>query len=424
MGLLLTNFIRITLMLSMNEIKTCRLCNSENFDVFLKLGTMPLAGNFLKKTDIGNENLYPLDICFCKNCFSVQVLGKIPRDILFEDYRYLSSVTGKSVLDHFNAYALEIKDEFLPQGGFVLEVACNDGILLEPLKNLGLKTLGVDPAKNIVKITKEKGLNVINDYFDLNTSKEIIQKYGKADIIVGNAVFAHVDNLDEIILAVKNTLEDNGVFIFEINYLGDMIDELQYDVIYHEHTMYHSVLTLKKFLEKNEMKIFDVKHFPIRGGVIRIYATFKNSQLAVSENVQLMINSEIQKKYDKIETYQNFAQKCEEHKSQILNLLHNIKKEGKKIIGYGMSGRGNTMLNYWNVGTDILDYGIDQSHERYGRYVPGMHIPILPPKSLDDVDYVLLLAWIFADDIIKKEMDFVKSGKKFIIPFPEPHFLP
>lgn len=406
----------------MTKIEHCRLCKSDDFEIFLKLGTMPLAGDFLKKEDVGKENSYPLDVCFCKNCASVQVVEMIPRDTFFRDYRYLSSITGKSVLNHFQSYASEIKEKFLPNNGFVVEIACNDGILLEPLKNLGLKVLGVDPAKNVIKIAKNKGLDVIDDYFGLELSNQILQKHGNADVIIGNAVFAHVDDLNDILLGVKNLLNENGVFVFEVNYLGDMIDELQYDVIYHEHTMYHSVLTLKKFLEQFQMKIFDVKHLDIRGGTIRIYSSFDNINFIISENVKAIINSELEKKYDKLETFTNFAKKCEEHKSKILNLLYDLKKQGKTIIGYGMSGRGNTMLNYWKVGTDILDYGIDASPERYGRFVPGMHIPIQSPKSLVDVDYVLLLAWIFANDIIEKESEFIKNGGKFIIPFPEPHF--
>jgi len=406
----------------MTQIQNCRLCHSENFEVFLKLGTMPLAGNFLNKDDLGKEDSFPLDVCFCKNCASVQVVEIIPRDVFFKDYRYLSSVASKSVLDHFKIYASEIKDRFLPKGGFVVEVACNDGILLEPLKNLELNVLGVDPAKNVVKIAADKGLNVIDDYFGLDLSKKILEKYGKANVIVGNAVFAHVENLDNIILGVKNLLKNDGIFIFEVNYLGDMIDELQYDVIYHEHTMYHSILALKKFLELHGLKIFDIKHLDIRGGTIRIYSSFKDTNFEISDNVKSLLDSELQKGYNKFETFKNFAKKCEEHKFQMLKLLDDLKNQGKKIIGYGMSGRGNTMLNYWKVGTDTIDFGIDASPERYGRFVPGMHIPIKPPQPIVDIDYILLLAWIFADDIVEKEHEFIENGGKFIIPFPIPHF--
>ena len=408
----------------MSKIERCRLCSSTNFEVFLKLGTMPLAGDFLEKKNIGKEKSYPLDILFCNVCYSVQVSEVIPRDTFFRDYRYLSSVASKSVHEHFQNYAHEIKERFLPNGGFVVEVACNDGILLEPLKNLGLKTLGVDPAINVVKIGREKGLEIIDDYFELEQAIRIKKKFGNPNVIIGNAVFAHVENLDDISLGVKHLLHKDGVFIFEVNYLGDMIDELQYDVIYHEHTMYHSVLTLNKFLKKHNMKIFDVKHLDIRGGTIRVYSSFEDSNFSISVGVKEIIDSELTKKYDDIETYHNFARRCENHKLQILTLLNELKNSGKKIIGYGMSGRGNTMLNYWNVDSSIIDYGIDASPERYGRFVPGMHIPIIPPPKFIDSDYVLLLAWIFANDIMEKENDFIKNGGKFIIPFPEPHVLP
>lgn len=408
----------------MTQIERCRLCDSKDLVVFLRLGTMPLAGNFLNKDQIGKESFYPLDVCFCKSCTSVQVLEMIPRDTFFRDYRYLSSIAAKSVIDHFKQYAKEIKDRFVPNGGFVLEIACNDGILLKPITDLGLNALGVDPAVNVVKVARDHGLDVVNDYFGFNLSQKLVGKYDKANVIVGNAVFAHIDDMNDIFRGIWNMLDDNGVFIFEVNYLGDMIDESQYDVIYHEHTLYHSVFALKQFLEKHNMKIFDVKHFLIRGGTIRIYSCKENANFQILPNVQKILNTEKQKEYDKLQTYHKFAKHCEEHKKKMLDLLHNLKNAGHKIVGYGMSGRGNTMLNYWNVGTDILDYGIDASPERYGRFVPGMHIPIYPPKPLDDVNYVLLLAWIFANDIIQNEKDFIKKGGKFIIPFPIPHLVP
>lgn len=408
----------------MTKIQTCRLCDSEDWEVFLSLGTMPLAGNFLNKEEIGKEESYPLDVCFCKSCTSVQVVEMIPRDTFFKDYRYLSSVAAKSVLNHFEHYAKEIKDRFVPNGGIVFEVACNDGILLKPLQDMKVHAIGIDPAVNVVKVARDRGLDVINDYFGSSLSQKLLKKYGKANVIVGNAVFAHIDDMNDIITGVWNLLDENGIFVFEVNYLGDMIDELQYDVIYHEHTLYHSVYTLKKFLEKHNMRIFDVKHLSIRGGTIRIYSCKESARFEMLPQVQKILDTEKQKGYQDLKTYQEFAKRCDEHRKKILRLLSDLKKDGKKIIGYGMSGRGNTMLNYWKVSVDILDYGIDASPERYGRFVPGMHIPIYSPRSLDGVDYILLLAWIFADDIIKKENNFVEKGGKFIIPFPDPHLQP
>ncbi len=410
----------------MSKRNDCRLCGNSNVTCFLNLSSMPRAGAYLKKEDLEKPEIsYPLDIYFCQNCFSVQLLDIIPRETLFDDYRYLSSVASISVLNHFDSYAAEIDDMLSEKSKLVLEIACNDGILLKPIMDRGINCLGVDPASNIVNVAKEKGLNVINDFFGKKISEEILLKYGKAEIIVANAVFAHVDDMDDMTSGISNILSDSGTFIFEVHHLVDIIEDMQYDSFYHEHFSYHSILTLSKFLKKYEMEICDVKKFSIRGGMIRVYAKKIINENKIKPSVTEFINKEKELGLDKIETFEKFAENVYAHKSEILNLLHKLKSEGKKIVAYGMSGRGNTLLNFWNVGTDIIDYGIDASPERYDRYVPGMHIPIKPPHhSLENVDYALLLAWIFKDDIMKKESMFTNSGGKFIIPMPNPHFEP
>lgn len=405
----------------------CRLCGSKNIELFLSLGPMPRAGEYLKKEELSKpEILYPLDVYFCKFCTSVQLLDVIPREILFDDYRYLSSVASKSVIEHFEAYAKEIKEHFSQPNGLVVEIACNDGILLKPLCDIGLRAIGVDPATNIVKVAKERGLEVINDYFGKSSARKIEKEYGKADVIIANAVYAHIDDMDDMTKGISILLKDSGSFIFEVHHLADIIETLQYDSIYHEHMSYHSVFALSKFLRKYEMEIFDVKQFSVRGGMIRVYARkIGNNKEKVSTRVNDILEKEKNLKLEEFETYKEFAKKVRQHKQLITTMLNDLKKKGKKIVAYGMSGRGNTLLNYWNIGTNIIDYGIDESPERYGRYVPGMHIPIVPPSgALDDVDYALLLAWIFEKDIMKKEQEFIKKGGKFIIPLPSPHLAP
>jgi hypothetical protein len=387
---------------------------------------MPRAGAYLKKEDLGKPEIsYPLDIYFCEDCYSVQLLDIIPRETLFDDYRYLSSVASASVLEHFNSYSKEIYDTLIEKSNFVVEIACNDGILLEPMMNHGINCLGIDPASNIVSIAKDKGLNVINDFFGKKIVQKILQEHGQAEIVVANAVFAHVDDMDDMTAGVNGILSDSGTFIFEVHHLADIIQDMQYDSFYHEHFSYHSIITLSKFLKKYDMEICDVKKFPVRGGMIRVYAKkFKNNN-KINHSVNEFIDLEKTVGLDQFETFKKFGESVIQHKSEILKLLNQLKSEGKKIVAYGMSGRGNTLLNYWKVGTEIIDYGIDASPERYDRYVPGMHIPIKSPEnSLVDVDYALLLAWIFKDDIMKKESDFIKNGGKFIIPMPKPHFEP
>ena len=403
----------------------CRLCGSNKVVCFFFFFNMPRAGAYLKKDDLKKPEIsYPLDIYFCENCYSVQLLDIIPRETLFDDYRYLSSVASNSVLEHFEMYASEIDNLLTKKSDLVLEIACNDGILLKPIKEKGINCLGVDPASNIVNIAKEKGLNVINDFFGEKIAEKILNKYGSAEIIVANAVFAHVDDMDDITSGISKILSNSGTFIFEVHHLVDIIEDMQYDSFYHEHFSYHSILTLSKFLKKYNMEICNVKKFSIRGGMIRVYAKKINNN-KIDSSVIEFINQEQKLGLDKLKTFQRFAKEVNEHKLEILNLLKKLKSEGKKIVAYGMSGRGNTLLNYWKVGTEIIDYGIDASPERYDRYVPGMHIPIKSPEnSLLGVDYALLLAWIFKKDIIKKENDFIKKGGKFIIPMPKPHLEP
>jgi len=387
---------------------------------------MPRAGAYIKKEDLGKPEIsYPLDIYFCEDCYSVQLLDIIPRETLFDDYRYLSSVASASVLEHFNSYSKEIYDTLTEKSNFVVEIACNDGILLEPLMNHGINCLGIDPASNIVSVARDKGLNVINDFFGKKIVQKILQEHGQAEIVVANAVFAHVDDMDDMTAGVNGILSDSGTFIFEVHHLADIIQDMQYDSFYHEHFSYHSIITLSKFLKKYDMEICDVKKFSVRGGMIRVYAKKIKNNNKINRSVNEFIDLEKTMGLDQFQTFKKFGESVIEHKSEILKLLNQLKSEGKKIVAYGMSGRGNTLLNYWKVDTKIIDYGIDASPERYDRYVPGMHIPIKSPEnSLVDVDYALLLAWIFKDDIMKKESDFIKNGGKFIIPMPKPHFEP
>lgn len=387
---------------------------------------MPRAGAYLKKEDLDKKEVsYPLDVYFCKSCTSVQLLDVIPRETLFGDYLYLSSVASKSVLEHFELYAKEIKERFFNPNGLVVEIACNDGILLKPLKENGVRAIGIDPSKS-VEVARKHGFEVINDYFGEKLAAELVDNFGKADAIIANAVYAHVDDMDDMTHGIYAMLKDTGVFIFEVHHLADIIKTFQYDSIYHEHMSYHSVYTLSLFLKKHGMEIFEIKHFPVRGGMIRIYARKIGKHKGnISPSVKETLEMEKHMKLDLYETFEKFGKQVHEHKERIKTILKKMKDEGKKIVAYGMAGRGNTLLNFWDIGTDIIDYGIDASPERYGRYVPGMHIPIIPPDgALKDVDYALLIAWIFKKDILKKEKEFTERGGKFLIPLPEPYLVP
>ena len=270
---------------------------------------MPRAGAYLKKEDLDKpEPTYPLDVYFCKSCASVQLLDIVSRETLFDDYRYLSSVASNSVLEHFHLYANEIKNELLGNSGFVVEIACNDGILLKPLNDLGVRCIGIDPATNIVEVARKKGLNVINDFFGENLAENIIKKFGFADIVVANAVFAHVDDMADMTSGISKILCKSGSFVFEVHYLADIIQEMQYDSIYHEHFSYHSITALSTFLKKHGLEIYNIKKFSVRGGMIRVYAKkINNKNIQIQSAVSNFLQTEKKIGLDKLETFETFG---------------------------------------------------------------------------------------------------------------------
>jgi len=398
--------------------KTCRLCDSSNLEVFLDLGLTPLAGDYLLKEEIGKECYYPLRVYYCHNCSLVQLLDIIPADNLFRDYRYLSSI---SLSSHFKGYAQEMIDRFLTKESFVVEIGSNDGVLLAPLKEYGVRVLGVDPAVNVAWVAQRRGIETIADYFTKQHAKEIVKQYGQADAIFANNVLAHIDNMDEVFAGIQRILKPEGILVFEAHYLVDLIEKLQYDFFYPgEHLSYYSLTSLIPFLDKYDMRIFDVKRIPIHAGSIRVYACSKDNMRRENKQVRQNIIQEKVLCLNTIKPFKNFARKVFVHKKKLINYLFMLKDQNKKIVGYGAAGRGNTLLNASGISTQIIPYIADESPERYGRFTPGTHIPIVRSEVFrkDNPDYALLLAWSYKDAILKKEKEFLKRGGKFIVPLP------
>lgn len=377
-----------------------------------------MAGAFLKKEDFPGEKYFPLEIYFCSDCKLVQQLYLIDPEVLYKEYFYLSSATQTAV-NHFRQYAKDM-NEYLPKGSFIVEMGSNDGVLLAPLKESGFEVLGVEPAGNISAIAAQKGLETINDFFNSRTAQSIKEKHGQADAILANNVFAHIDDVDEIIRSIKILLKSSGIFVFEVHYLLDLIEKLQYDTIYHEHFSYYSVTALINYFKKFDMEVFDVKKLPVHAGSIRVYVRNKSNK-EISKNVHDAVEEELRAGLDRVETYLDFAKKVAEHKTALRKLLADIKHQGGTIAGYGAPGRGNTMLNYCEIGTDMLDYCVDESPLRQGRYIPGVHIPIFSPAKMREKmpTHSLMLAWSYKDEILKRESELVRKGCKFIIPLPE-----
>ncbi len=395
----------------------CRICKSKKLKCFFDLGKMPLANSFLRKEELGNrESKYPLRVFLCEDCGLSQLTDVVEPEILFRDYVYFSSNMPNS--EHFKNYAEEVTSNFISSDrDLVVEIGSNDGILLNTVKNIGAKVLGIDPAVNIAKIANERGVETIPDFFSENLAGKIIKKYGRAKVVIGNNVVAHIDNHHDLMKGVAALLSDDGVFIFEAPYFIDMFENFAFDSIYHEHLSYLLVRPLKKFLDKFGMEIFDVKIFPIQGHSIRCYAG-KIGKRIIQPSVEELVKKEKILGLDKFPVHMKLAKDIEEMKDKTMKLLKELKNQGKKIAAYGAPARGNTLLNYYGIGADTLDYATEELPLKIGLYTPGTHIPVIHVEEArkNPPDYFLLLSWNYKNAIFKKEEAMIKAGVKFIMP--------
>ncbi len=408
-----------------NNHNTCVFCNSSKLFEIIDFGDFALAGGFLKKNEFAQEKKYPLVIDFCKDCYAVQVRDHIDPKTLFKTDFYFSSAI-KTLRDHFSEYASEIISRFLPSAkdSIVVEFGSNDGVLLKPLAEQGVgKVIGVDPAENIVNSITDKRLTLINDFFNTEVAKKIIKKYGKADIVTANNTFAHISDINGVTEAVEEVLSEDGVFVFEVHYLGKILEEMQYDFIYHEHIYYYSLLALENHLKRHGMLIFDIKPIPIHGGSIRYYAAKKGSRHAknVSKKVEELRKQEKELGYDKAETYKRFAEKVKHKKEKLMLLLNSLKKNGRSIVGYGASGRANTIIQYCGITEKHIDFMIDDGPAKHGLFTPGSHLEVKSNEALKKKkpDYILLFAWAFFDEIAKKLEGYLEKGGRIILPLPD-----
>lgn len=400
----------------------CRICGGSNLTKILDLGMMPLANSFIKKEDLGKpEKKFPLTVYFCETCSLLQLLDVVNPELIFINYDYLTSAS-QPLVQHFVKMASDLLTRFAVQkNDLVMEIGGNDGALLSAIKGQ-CRVLNIEPAKNIAEISKKNGIETYNQFFGSKAAEDILKTYGNAKLVVANNVMAHIDDIRDIFSGVKTLIGENGVFVFEVHWVGNLITEGGFDQIYHEHLCYHSLHDLKYLVENMGLKVIDIQTVPIHGESMRV---FVSKNIPATPNVSDFLQREKSLGLNDKDTFLRFAKRVQESKQILRNMLSMIKNDGKKIAGYGAPAKGNTLLNYYGITPDIVDRLTDTTPLKQGLYAPGTKIPVVHPDSVRETppDYFLLLAWNYADAILKKEEDLRKRGVKFIIPVPAPRIV-
>jgi hypothetical protein len=402
---------------------TCRFCHSDLKHSFVDLGMSPLCESYLAPEELNQmEPFYPLHVQVCDQCFLVQLEAYVSPEHIFTEYAYFSSYAD-SWLQHAKAYTDLMVERFgLNEQSNVVELASNDGYLLQYFVEKGIPCLGIEPAANVAKVAIDKGIPTLVEFFGVESAQKLADQGKQADLLLGNNVLAQVPDLNDFVAGMKILLKPKGVITVEFPHLSCLMAENQFDTIYHEHFSYFSLITSEKIFAAHGLTIFDVEEIPTHGGSLRIYARHQedNSQPISDRLIQLRQREE-EAGITQMESYANFAEQVKETKRKLLDFLIKAKREGKKVVGYGAPGKGNTLLNYCGIRTDFLDYTVDRNPYKQGKFLPGTHIPIYHPDKIADTkpDYVLILPWNFKDEIIKQMASIRDWGGEFVVPIPE-----
>lgn len=403
----------------------CRTCKSNRLYMFLSLGSHPLANGFLRKVQLTEtEALFPVDIHVCLDCGLIQIPNNVPPDF-FRNYVYVPSAS-EAMHRHFAALADEVARKFLSSPeSLTVDIGCNDGLFLKSLRDRGARTLGVDPATNIIQMARQKGLEIVNEYFSPEIARRITETHGPATVIMTTNTFHHVDDLDSFTEGVALLLADEGTFIIEVPHALEIVNQNQFDGVYHEHVSQFTVKSIVDLFRRFDLEVFDLERLDIHGGSIRIFGRKGKSAKTVSPAVSEWLSRESESGLFSASTYDVFRERVEKNKQTLLKLLKKLNGEGERVVGYGASARGNTLLNYYQIGTDVLDYIVDRNSLKHGLYSPGMHIPVFGVERIleDRPNYMLILAWNFAEEIMRQQVEYGRLGGRFILPIPEPRII-
>lgn len=398
----------------------CRLCGSTDLVEVFSFGDTPLANSYLRTDELDAPAFVaPLTVNFCNVCKLVQLRDVVDPETLFRHYLYVSG-TSKVFVEHFNQYAEHIVERFsLTPSALVVDVGSNDGTLLGHFKDRGVSILGVDPAENIAAQAQASGIPTLPKFFTPDVARQISAEYGKASVLMANNVFAHTDNVAGFVVAVKELLAANGAFVFEVQYLKDLIEQNLFDIVYHEHLLYYHLTPLIPFFKQQGLRVFDVERVSTHGGSIRVYVGWDGGPHATSERVAQTLEAE--SALNDISTYQAFAQCVREEGEKLRAFLTQTKKEGRRVVGYGAPAKATTLCYALGIDGSMLEYIVDDAVMKQGLFMPGTKIPIKHPDVLytDKPDYCLILAWNFADSIVKNHQRYTKEGGVFVRPVPE-----
>jgi len=402
----------------------CRICQVE-YVPFLSFGKMPLANGFLASDQFRNEYFFELVVAFCPSCCMVQLSEQPSRERMFTPhYAYFSS-TSTSMATHFEKFSHQVIADYLPpHDPFVVEIGCNDGILLEQFAQVGIRHLGIEPSANVAQVAVNKGLRALQRYFDEDLAREIVAEYGQADAVLGANVLCHIPYLHSVVAGIKMLLKPGGVLVFEDPYLGDILDKTAYDQIYDEHAFYFSVTSVRYLFQRHGLEVVDVMPQNVHGGSMRYVVTHEGARKG---SAAVMAHCEREKALglEQPETFEGFRRRTERSREELMALLYKLKRLGKRVVGYGATSKSTTVINYCGITRDLVEFISDTTPIKQGKFSPGAHIPVRPYTEFtaNYPDHALLFAWNHAREIIPKERGFQAAGGKWIVYVPKVQIL-
>ena len=404
------------------DTPSCLVCAGSQVDEFLDLGSTALANKFPTADDLNQpEPRFPLRVGFCRGCGHVQLTELVPPAAMFTDYLYVSSASD-TLRAHFADLAATLTSRHgLADGGLVIDIGCNDASLLCCFRDRGASTLGVDPAENLAEFSRETGIERYQGFFGADSAAEIVARWGRAALITATNTFPHIPDLAGFVAGLDSALAPGGALVLEAHYLVDLLDQLAFDTVYHEHVSYWALGPMMRLFEDHGMEVVRAERLPIHHGQLRVTLR-RRGEGGVDDSVAEVLAAERELGIDRFETWSAFAARVDRLKTEVVDCLRGLKAAGRRLAGYGAPAKGSTLLEFFGVGPDLLDFIADRSPLKQGRYTPGSHIPIVAPEALLEdpaPDHVLLLAWNFEDEILAQQAEFRRRGGKFILPVPE-----